>query len=80
MVIPVLLFSLIESKFVLPAHLKYIKLRHQKGEPSKLEAIQQRFADGFESAILKYYQPILNTALRHKLATVSLFVGYFLLF
>ncbi|GAA76701.1 efflux RND transporter permease subunit [Pseudoalteromonas marina] len=76
-VIPVLLFSLIESKFVLPAHLKYIKLRHQKGEPSKLEAIQQRFADGFESAILKYYQPILNTALRHKLATVSLFVGVF---
>jgi multidrug efflux pump subunit AcrB len=62
---------------VLPAHLKYIKLRHQKGEPSKLEAIQQRFADGFESAILKYYQPILNTALRHKLATVSLFVGVF---
>ncbi|WP_413401299.1 efflux RND transporter permease subunit [Pseudoalteromonas sp. KJ71-7] len=76
-VIPVLLFSLIESKFVLPAHLKYIKLRHQKGEPSKLEAIQQRFADGFESAILKYYQPILNTALRHKLTTVSLFVGVF---
>ncbi|MDA8940142.1 efflux RND transporter permease subunit [Pseudoalteromonas marina] len=76
-VIPVLLFSLIESKFVLPAHLKYIKLRHQKGEPSKLEAVQQRFADGFESAILKYYQPILNTALRHKLATVSLFVGVF---
>ncbi|MGB1030540.1 MAG: efflux RND transporter permease subunit, partial [Pseudoalteromonas marina] len=76
-VIPVLLLSLIESKFVLPAHLKYIKLRHQKGEPSKLEAIQQRFADGFESAILKYYQPILNTALRHKLATVSLFVGVF---
>ncbi|TMP56017.1 efflux RND transporter permease subunit [Pseudoalteromonas sp. S1612] len=76
-VIPVLLFSLIESKFVLPAHLKYIKLRNQKGEPSKLEAIQQRFADGFESAILKYYQPILNTALRHKLATVSLFVGVF---
>jgi len=76
-VIPVLLFSLIESKFVLPAHLKYIKLRHQKGEPSRLEAIQQRFADGFESAILKYYQPILNTALRHKLAAVSLFVGVF---
>ncbi|AQQ00348.1 acriflavine resistance protein B [Pseudoalteromonas aliena] len=76
-VIPVLLFSLIESKFVLPAHLKYIKLRHQKGEPSKFDVIQQRFADGFENAILKYYQPILNTALRHKLATVSLFIGVF---
>ena len=78
-VIPVLLFSLIESKFVLPAHLKYIKLRHQKGEPSKFDKFQQRFADGFEHAILKYYQPILNLALRHKLATVSLFVGIFLI-
>lgn len=78
-VIPVLLFSLIESKFVLPAHLKYIKLRHQKGEPSKFAQLQQRFADGFEHAILKYYQPLLNLALRHKLATVSLFVGIFLI-
>ena len=78
-VIPVLLFSLIESKFVLPAHLKYIKLRHQKGKQSKFDLLQQRFADGFESAILKYYQPILNLALRHKLATVSLFVGVFLI-
>ncbi|MGO2373530.1 MAG: efflux RND transporter permease subunit [Pseudoalteromonas prydzensis] len=78
-VIPVLLFSLIESKFVLPAHLKYIKLRHQKDEPSKFDKFQQRFADGFEHAILKYYQPILNLAIRHKLATVSLFVGIFLI-
>ncbi len=77
MVIPVLLFSLIESKFVLPAHLKYIKLRNQKTKSSKLEVLQQRFADGFESAILKYYQPILAKALRYKLATVSLFVGVF---
>lgn len=78
-VIPVLLFSLIESKFVLPAHLKYIKLRHEKGEPSKFDVIQQRFADGFENAILKYYQPTLNLALRHKLASVSLFVGVFII-
>ncbi|MGS0536279.1 efflux RND transporter permease subunit [Pseudoalteromonas sp. SaAl2] len=77
-VIPVLLFSLIESKFVLPAHLKYIKLRNQKSEPSKLERLQQRFADGFETAIMKYYQPVLNLALKNKLATVSAFIGIFL--
>ncbi|RJF37534.1 efflux RND transporter permease subunit [Pseudoalteromonas gelatinilytica] len=76
-VIPVLLFSLIESKFVLPAHLKYLKLRSEKANPSKLQQFQQRFADGFEHAILKYYQPILNVALKNKLATVSLFVGIF---
>ncbi|WP_149980877.1 efflux RND transporter permease subunit [Pseudoalteromonas rhizosphaerae] len=74
-VIPVLLFSLIESKFVLPAHLKYLKLRNEKNDPSKLERFQQRFADGFEHAILKYYQPLLNLALRNKLATISFFIG-----
>ena len=78
-VIPVLLFSLIESKFVLPAHLKYLKLRHEKGEPSKLERLQQRFADGFEHAIMKYYKPLLNLALKNKMATVSLFVGIFVI-
>ncbi|KXI29942.1 efflux RND transporter permease subunit [Paraglaciecola hydrolytica] len=78
-VIPVLLFSLIESKFVLPAHLKYLKLRDQKGKPSKFDQFQQRFADGFERGIIKYYQPILKRALNNKLTTLSLFVGTFLI-
>lgn len=78
-VIPVLLFSLIESKFVLPSHLKNIKLRQEKGQPSKFEQFQQRFADGFEASILKYYQPLLHLALRNKFATLSLFVGVFLI-
>ncbi|MBQ4834030.1 efflux RND transporter permease subunit [Pseudoalteromonas sp. MMG010] len=78
-VIPVLLFSLIESKFVLPAHLKYLKLRTEKTKSSKLEILQQRFADGFEGAILKYYQPILSKALSNKFTTVSLFIGVFII-
>ena len=48
-VIPVLLFSLIESKFILPAHLKHIRLKNGKEGPTKrLSQWQQRFADGFE--------------------------------
>lgn len=76
-VIPVLLLSLVESKFVLPAHLKNIKLRSDKDKTNRFDAFQQRFADGFESAILKYYQPVLRKALRNKLTTLSLFVGFF---
>ncbi|MDP4984249.1 efflux RND transporter permease subunit, partial [Pseudoalteromonas tunicata] len=76
-VIPVLLFSLIESKFVLPAHLKYLKMRHEKQGSNKLEQLQQRFADGFENAILRYYQPLLKVALRHKMSTLMGFVGIF---
>jgi len=78
-VIPVLIFSLIESKFVLPAHLKYLKLRNKKGQASKLERWQQGFADGFERGILKYYQPLLKLALNNKLTTVSLFMATFVI-
>ncbi len=74
-VIPVLLFSLIESKFVLPSHLKNIKLRHHKKDSNKFERFQQRFADGFERAILQYYQPVLVVALKNKLTTLSIFCG-----
>lgn len=76
-VIPVLIFSLIESKFVLPSHLKGIKLRHEQAEPGKLERFQRSFADGFERIILRYYQPVLAVALKYKLTTLSLFIGVF---
>jgi multidrug efflux pump subunit AcrB len=77
-VIPVLIFSLIESKFVLPSHLKRIKLRNEKSEKgNRLAQWQQGFADGFERAILRYYQPLLAFSLRHKLATLATFVGTF---
>lgn len=77
-VIPVLLFSLIESKFVLPSHLKRIKLRNEKSaKGNRLEQWQERFADGFERAILRYYQPLLAFSLRNKFATLAVFVGTF---
>ncbi|WP_017445151.1 efflux RND transporter permease subunit [Gayadomonas joobiniege] len=74
-VIPVLLFSLIESKFVLPAHLKYLKAKGQHQNAGGFARFQQRFADGFEGAILKYYQPFLEKCLRNKLNTLLLFIG-----
>lgn len=73
-VIPILLFSLIESKFVLPAHLKYIQLRGKKN-PSALQQWQQRFADGFENAVLRFYRPMLSWALNNRYLTLILFVG-----
>jgi multidrug efflux pump subunit AcrB len=78
-VIPVLLFSLIESKFVLPSHLKSLRLRSEKTKQSKFSAWQQRFADGFEASILRYYKPLLSLAIRNRLTTIALFVGVFIL-
>jgi len=73
----VLIFSLIESKFVLPSHLKGLKLRHEQEEPGRFERFQRSFADGFERVILRYYQPLLKVALKYKLTTLSLFIGVF---
>ncbi|SIQ58367.1 efflux RND transporter permease subunit [Marinobacterium stanieri] len=79
-VIPVLLFSLIESKFVLPAHLKHLKLRHENVESQgRLAKLQQGFADGFERLIVRYYKPLLGVALRNRLTTLALFIGVFML-
>ncbi|KZN44848.1 efflux RND transporter permease subunit [Pseudoalteromonas luteoviolacea] len=78
-VIPVLLMSLIESKFVLPAHLKNLKLRKDKVKVNKFNQFQQNFADGFERAILKYYQPALKVAVSNKAVTLSAFLGVFMI-
>lgn len=46
---------------------------------SKLSEWQQKFADGFEAAILKYYKPALGFATRNRFATLMTFIGVFVL-
>lgn len=74
-VIPVLLFSLVESKLILPAHLAHIKLRKQKASSRGFSAWQQRFADGFEAKILQVYLPALKFTLKHRYSTLATFTG-----
>ena len=76
-VIPVLLFSLIESKLILPAHLKHVKVRNRSDGVPKLQLLQRRIANGFEQAIIRYYKPLLSFVLRHRYATLASFVGVF---
>ena len=71
-VIPVLLFSLVESKLILPAHLRHLRVRSEEG---LLVRLQQRVADGLETAIVRIYQPVLAAALRQRYFTLSLFVA-----
>lgn len=74
-VIPVLLFSLIESKLILPAHLKHIRLHEHDHKASGFQAWQSRFADGFEQLIIKHYEPALKFCLRHRYSTIAAFSG-----
>lgn len=80
-VIPVLLFSLIESKLILPAHLKHCTHLGDKNEKQNIFTKFQRFfADGLETFILKVYRPILNVTLDHRYLSASLFIGFLFVF
>ena len=74
-VIPVLLFSLVESKLILPAHLAHIKLRKPGQKINRFSQWQSRFADGFEEKIMLYYKPLLAFALRNRYSTLATFTG-----
>jgi multidrug efflux pump subunit AcrB len=79
-VIPILLFSLIESKFVLPSHLKYIK-NIDNDKQGALSRFQNNFSNGFEQAIVRYYRPILSWCLNNRRSTLIFFIGLlFLIF
>ncbi|MCB1760927.1 MAG: efflux RND transporter permease subunit [Gammaproteobacteria bacterium] len=78
-VVPILLFSLIESKFVLPAHLKHVRIRSKQRRANWLERFQQGFADGFERLILRFYRPVLRTALANPWSSLVFFSGVLVL-
>ncbi len=80
-VIPVLLFSLVESKLILPAHLKHCThLGDRREKLGRFTRFQRLFADGLETFILKYYRPALNWALANRYISLSLFIGILLVF
>lgn len=70
-VIPVLLFSLIESKLILPAHLRHVKPRRKTKDLNRLSQLQQKISHGFEDVILKYYRPLLGKTINNKAITIT---------
>lgn len=72
-VIPILIFSLIESKLILPAHLKNIRINTtaQNSGFGRLLVYQERFATGFERFVLSYYQPLLKVVIRYRYACLT---------
>ena len=73
-VIPVLLFSIVESKFVLPSHMSHLNF-HRPERANAFARLQHRIADGFERVVERLYQPLLALALRERYLTLALFVG-----
>ena len=76
-VIIALFFSLIESKFILPAHLAGIKINQT---PSNIFSkawmkIRQFFDGALNKANHSIYQPLLSTLLVYRYATVIVFIA-----
>ncbi len=69
----VLVFSLIESKLVLPAHLKHIKTGRTRF--NFFTRFQKGIADGLESFIWRVYHPALARATRHRYTTFAVFIA-----
>mgnify|MGYP000873053214 CR=1 FL=1 len=72
-VILCLMFSLIESKLILPAHLAGMK--PLKAEPGVVGRFQRRFSGGLERFVRQRYQPLLVKAVERRGATVALFLA-----
>ncbi len=71
-VIPCLLFSLIESLNILPAHLSHIPKRVRRGPWHRFQSL---FATGLKRFVRAVYVPTLERALRWRYLTVSIGVG-----
>ncbi len=75
-VAPVLLFSLIESKLILPAHLKH--MRRNTGA-SLFARFQAAIALGLERFIVAIYQPSLRLAVKNRYSVIAGFVAFAIL-
>ncbi len=93
-VILCLIFSLIESKWILPAHLAHTKLQHL--EPEELykpysemnfflrfvrffQRIQRGFQNKLSSFIQEIYQPLLKKSIQNRGIVAALFNGFLLI-
>ena len=76
-VIPTLLFSLLQSKFVLPAHLSLLHPTDRERKAGPLLRVQRTVADGLESFVRRYYRPGMRFAMRWRYVLVVLFVAVF---
>jgi multidrug efflux pump subunit AcrB len=79
-VIIVLSLSLIESLFILPAHLAHARTGglKQRGLGARLHRGQQGFSRGFSRLVDVVYRPILLVCLRFRYITACMALGLFL--
>jgi len=71
--------SLMESLFVLPAHLGHQRDRKGHGLMAWFQRLQQRFSDGFSRLVERVYGPSLVLVIRNRYVTVSVGISILIL-
>ncbi len=77
-----LIFSLIETKLILPAHLRHVRIKKppSPGEKvSRLQFIQQGFSGFLKKFADSRYRPLLHKAVKFRYTTLAIFIAVFIL-
>ncbi len=72
-----LVFSLIESKLILPAHLAHITLK-PTNQSKWWDRIQQKIDNALKKFIQKFYTPLLKKAINNKFLSLCIFSSLFI--
>ncbi|MCU7554010.1 efflux RND transporter permease subunit [Alteromonas sp. ASW11-19] len=79
-VIVCLVFSLIESKLILPAHLVHMKLKpYDPTKANRLQRFRDFFSEGIKRFISNTYAPFLEKAIRNRYTTLAMFMAMLIL-
>jgi len=75
-----LVFSIVESKLILPAHLAHMKVRHYSADThNALIRFQRFFSEGLHTFVDNYYSPFLARCLQRRYLTLSVFISMLIL-
>ena len=69
------IFSLIETKLVLPAHLRHIKVPREGDDVGRVRRAQQRLANGLIAIARGPYRRLLMRAVEYRYTTMAIFVA-----
>lgn len=68
-----LIFSLMESKLILPSHLKHTRITGRR--PGPLGRAQNYLAGSLETFVTRVYEPLLRFTTHHRYATIASFLA-----
>lgn len=79
-VIICLVFSLVESKLILPAHLVHMKLKpYDPQKANKLQRFRDFFSEGIKNFVKNKYTPFLKKAVENRYTTLATFIAMLIL-